>query len=94
MVSDRITVHGEHIGYLYRQKPIRSWDSGWSFLSGNETDAELGDATTADVWSLNEIANFDRRIIPLLSSPVGSAFVTDPLTSLLVRDPRGAPEEG
>lgn len=93
VVSDRITVHGEPVGYLYRQATNRPGDSGWSFLAGTESETELGSANFADVWTLNELANFDRRVIPLLESPIGSAFLTDELTGMLVLDPRGAPLE-
>lgn len=57
--SDHITVEGRRVGLCYHEEPeSRFPDSGWRFLSGEETD---------------EYAN-DPEIIPLLHAPYGSAF--------------------
>jgi hypothetical protein len=35
--SDRITVHGALVGYMYREQPRNDSDSGWHFLAGDES---------------------------------------------------------
>lgn len=91
VVSDRITVRGEPVGYMYRMPTNRPDDSGWRILAGTETEEETGNAALCEVWTVNEAANFDRRIVQLLASPVGSAFIADRLTGMLIVDPQGAP---
>jgi hypothetical protein len=89
IASDRITVDGERVGYMYRTAPHNDLDSGWAFLAGDETDAYMDDATNHGIYDVNTIANYDPEIIPLLDAPVGSAFSRGP--SGLVPDPQGAP---
>ena len=36
--SDRITVDGMKVGYLYREPPDNSDDSGWRFFAGDESE--------------------------------------------------------
>src|SRR5439155_10155099 len=72
--TDAITVQGRKVGYMYREKPDFEHDSGWRFFSGTESQAELDDPAHTDVYDVNTVANYDPAIIPLLNSPVGSAF--------------------
>lgn len=41
IVSQHITQNQYSIGFFYRENPAFEHDSGWRFLSGAETDAEL-----------------------------------------------------
>lgn len=91
IASDRITVDGRPVGYMYRTTPRNSFDSGWAFLAGDESDAYMSDATHHAIYDVNTIANYDHEITPLLDAPVGSAFIRTP--SGLVQDPEGAPAE-
>ena len=74
MASDMITVEGHKVGYMYREKPDFREDSGWRFFSGKEPDDYLDHPECFDVYDVNTIANYDPEIIPLLNSPVNSAF--------------------
>ena len=38
IASDRITVDGQKVGYMYRENPTTEADSGWRFFSGDEND--------------------------------------------------------
>jgi hypothetical protein len=89
IASDRITVDGRPVGYMYRTSPHNPQDSGWAFLAGDENDAYMADASKHAIYDVNTIANYDPEIIPLLDAPVGSAFIRGPTG--LVRDPQGAP---
>jgi hypothetical protein len=72
--TDRITVDGARVGYMYREEPDNDIDSGWRFLAGDEDDAYIDDPDRLDVYDVNTIANYDRDIIAFLDSPIGSAF--------------------
>lgn len=78
IATDRITVDGCRVGYMYREAPDDSVpDSGWRFFAGDEDDAYLDDAGHSEIYHLNTICNYDRDIIPLLTAPYGSAFYRD-----------------
>ena len=87
--SDRITVDGVPVGYMYRNHPSDPFSSGWVFLAGDETDAYMNDADFFEIYDVNTIANYDPEIIPLLDSPAGSAFIRT--MSGFESDPKGAP---
>ena len=72
--TDMITVDGHKIGYMYREAPDSADDSGWRFFAGTESEQYLADVANTSIYDVNTIANYDGEIIPLLDSPVGSAF--------------------
>ena len=74
IASDKVTVEGLPVGYMYRDMPARPQDSGWRFLSGLEDEAYMADTSLHEVFDVNTIANHDPAIIPYLSAPVGSQF--------------------
>jgi hypothetical protein len=73
--TDRILVDGCKVGYMYREEPDGEWDSGWRFSAGDESDEYMDNPVNSGIYALNTIANYDPEIIPLLTSPYGSAFV-------------------
>ncbi|MBO9712946.1 DUF2185 domain-containing protein [Sphingomonas sp.] len=89
IASDRITVDGHKVGYMYREAPHDPVDSGWRFLAGDEDDAYMDNAANHGVYTVNTIANYDPEIIPFLEAPAGSAFIR--VDGKLVPDPKGAP---
>jgi len=74
LVSDKITVDGMKVGFMYREKPEDKDDSGWRFLSGTETDEYLDDENNTMIFDVNVVANYDPAIIPYLKSKVGVEF--------------------
>ena len=36
LATDRITVDGAPVGYMYRESPDNDLDSGWRFFAGDE----------------------------------------------------------
>ncbi|GEJ57531.1 DUF2185 domain-containing protein [Anaeromyxobacter diazotrophicus] len=78
LASDRITVEGSPVGFMYREEPDNEADSGWRFLSGDETDAYLNDAANFEIYDVNTIANYDPSITPQLEAPPGSEFEKPP----------------
>jgi hypothetical protein len=74
IASDRITVDGCHVGFMYRETPYDAGDSGWRFFAGDESDSYVNDPANLAMYDLNTIANYDPAIIPLLDSSTMSAF--------------------
>ncbi len=74
--SDRITVDGCKVGYMYRETPDEEWtaDSGWRFLAGDEDEAYMDDPDKVGLYRLNTVCNYDRDIIPLLHAPYNTAY--------------------
>jgi len=84
--TDRITVDGMRVGFMYREDPDFPEDSGWRFCAGDESDAYMDDSDNHGIYDVNTIANYDPEIISLLESPAGASFVRDPATGRLVAD--------
>lgn len=72
IATDKITVDGELVDYMYREEPSNEIDSGWRFFSGTESQAYIDDLKNSDVYDVNTIANYDPAIIPYLDLPVGT----------------------
>ena len=78
IASDRITVEGGKVGYMYREEGDEPADSGWRFFEGSEDQEYADEASHFEIYEVNTIANYDMDIIPLLDSPIGSAFERTP----------------
>ena len=78
IATDMIIVHGRVVGYMYREGPDHDADTGWRFLSGDESDEYMDDPENHGIYAVNTIANYDREIIPFLNAPTGSAFARNP----------------
>ena len=74
LATDRITVDGMPVGYMYREKPDRPEDSGWRFFAGDEDQAYVDDPVNTTVYAVNTIANYDPDIIDYLETPPPCAF--------------------
>lgn len=93
IASDRITVDGRLVGYMYRGKPANKLDNGWRFLAGDESPEYMADNDNHTVYDVNTIANYDPAIIPLLDSPIGAAYIRDWETFAFIPDKSVPPEE-
>ena len=74
MATDRITVDGERVGYMYRERPAREEDSGWRFFAGDDDDAYMADLQRHGVYALNTIVNYDPDVLPFIDAEKGSRF--------------------
>ena len=72
MATDKITVDGELVDYMYRDQPDFKNDSGWRFLSGTETQEYVDNPDKWAIYNTNTIANYDAAIIPYLDFPIGT----------------------
>ncbi|MEO0549588.1 MAG: DUF2185 domain-containing protein [Pseudomonadota bacterium] len=73
--TDRITIEGHLVGYMYREEPENQFDSGWRFFAGSESDEYANDPKNVELYDVNTIANYDPSITPYLTEPSGVAFV-------------------
>lgn len=73
-ITDRVTVDGMKIGYMYREEGDRPEDSGWRFFAGDESQDYIDDLTHTGVYAINTAANYDPDIIPYLDTPAPCAF--------------------
>ena len=74
IASDRITVAGQGVGFMYREPPDNDLDSGWRFFSGEESQEFADDPANFALYGVNTIANYDPDIIEYLDAPAFSAF--------------------
>lgn len=93
IATDRITVEGFPVCFMYRESPDNDVDSGWRFLSGLESDEYMDDASNHGVYDVNTIANYDPGILPFLDAPIGSAFERTPGSDRFVQVDDWAPPE-
>jgi hypothetical protein len=92
IASDRITVDGRHVGFMYRETPTDDGDSGWRFFAGDESDDYVNNRANLAMYDVNTIANYDPAIIPMLGSSSMSAFERPTASSRFTRVP--LPEAG
>src|SRR4051812_28022681 len=69
LATDRITVDGMPVGYMYRELPDLPEDSGWRFFAGDEDRAYVDNLANTSVYAVNTIANYDPDIISHLETP-------------------------
>jgi len=78
IASDKITVDGSPVRFMYREAGVHPADSGWRFLSGLESEPYIQDAANHAFYDCNTIANYDHTIVPYLEAPIGSVFEKPP----------------
>ena len=74
IATDMITVKGKRVGYMYRDEPRNEMDSGWSFMTGKESQKYMNDPSNHEIYDVNTIANYSPDITEFLDAPYGSAF--------------------
>lgn len=77
IATDMITVHGKEVGYMVREPTERRHDSGWCFMSGEESQEYMDNPENHAIYDVNTIANYSPDIVPFLGAPPGSAFARD-----------------
>ncbi len=71
-VSGKIINEGLNVGFMYREEPDNSSDSGWRFLSGTETQKYIDDEKNSYIVDLELAIKHDQAIIPFLDRPFGT----------------------
>ena len=77
LATDRITVDGCRVGYMYREHSDNNMDSGWRFFEGSEDDVYTNNPNNIGIYKLNTICNYDPDIIPFLNAKFGTSYVRD-----------------
>lgn len=77
IATDRITVDGCKVGYMYRELPANESDSGWRFMAGDESEEYMANPANSGIYRLNTICNYDEDIISFLHSPFQNAYFRD-----------------
>ena len=62
------------VGFMYRETPDNSQDSGWRFFSGTESDEYVNDPDNIGIYDVHTIIKIDPSVKPYLSNRAGSAF--------------------
>jgi hypothetical protein len=93
IATDRITVDGYPVRFMYREEPDNDIDSGWRFMSGFEDDEYMNNPDNHAAYDVNTIANYDPTIIPLLDQPPGTAFEKADQSEMFVRVTDWSPPE-
>jgi len=74
LATDRITVDGNEVGYMYREVTQRENDMGWRFFAGDESEEYMSDSSNSGVYAVNTIANYDPAILKYIDTPAPCAF--------------------
>ncbi len=69
LATDKITVDGMPVGYMYRDYPVDDMDSGWRFIAGVENEDYMNNPENLEKFDINEIANYDRAIVNYINLP-------------------------
>jgi hypothetical protein len=84
IATDMITVEGKKVGYMVREPTSRQHDSGWCFMSGEESQDYMDNPRNHAIYDVNTIANYSPDIVEFLNAPPCSAFARDASTGTLV----------
>jgi hypothetical protein len=74
LATDRITVDGCEVGYMYREDANREGDTGWRFFAGDESQDYINELSHSGVYEVNTIANYDPAILDYIDTPAPCAF--------------------
>ena len=77
LASDRVTVDGARLCYMYRETGDNDLDSGWRFLCGDESEIYVANPGNFELYDVNTIANYSPDIVEFLDIPGPCAFVRD-----------------
>jgi hypothetical protein len=81
IVSNKILRDNERVGLLYRSEPMKldngKTDSGWNFLTGNESEAYLNNPDNLTYTTLGKVLNLNDAFIRFLDEPEGSEYCWD-----------------
>lgn len=94
IVTDRITVDGCKVGFMYREEPSEKYpDSGWRFMAGDENEDYMNNSQNHGVYQVNTICNYDPDIVPFLDSAPGTAYIRDVNGNLILDEEWSIPED-
>ncbi|ATC65955.1 hypothetical protein CMV30_03000 [Nibricoccus aquaticus] len=93
IASDHIVVDGKKVGFMYRESPSNTVDSGWRFFSGEEDQAYVDQPEHLAFYDINTVANYDPAIILHLGAAIGTQLGRVEGTDRFVQEKFTPPEE-
>ncbi len=90
-LAGRQVMQGLPVGYMYRESPNFSGDSGWRFFTGDESEAYMRDFKNYRICTLEEICMHNRDISAFLHASEGASFLRDKggtFTAYIVEEPK------
>jgi hypothetical protein len=84
IATDKITVDGYPVRFMYKEEPVNDIDSGWHFMSGFEDDDYMDNPDNHGIYDVNTIANYDPTIISFIDSPVGAVYEKTPEPEIFI----------
>ena len=84
--TDKILVDGMKVGYMSCSEPEGACHSGWTFMSGTETQEYADDPNNWALYEVNTVVNYDKSIIPYLNSPFKTAYGRDVKTDVFIEE--------
>lgn len=77
IVSNKISVDSNKIGYCYKEKVKNETDSGWRFFAGDEDDNYCNNPENFNIFDINTICNYDQSILEILNETTPSSFIKE-----------------
>lgn len=74
LASKWLVENNMKVRFMYREEPDDTYDSGWRFFSGDESDEYVNNPENIGLYSIETISQIDPDITPLLCNEVGTAF--------------------
>ena len=75
IATDKITVDGMKVGYMYREKPSIKDDSGWRFFKGNEDESFTENADNFRIFTLSSLIDMDDSVVDYLQMNEGTSLI-------------------
>lgn len=75
IVSDQVCVNGKPLGMMVKSEPVSELDSGWQFLSGQESEKYVANSHTASIFSVKDMIVFNPELAEYVNDPVGTEII-------------------
>lgn len=72
IATDRITVDGCNVGFMYREEPDQNGypDSGWRFMAGDEDDDYMNNSENHAIYQINTTGPVHFNLIYITSDNI------------------------
>jgi hypothetical protein len=84
IASNEVMVGGKSVGYLYRERPDNSKDSGWRLFSGEETQEYADDPSNFAMYNVSTVVERDSAIGECLGHDYPVAFERDSVSGRFI----------
>jgi len=74
-LSKKITEEGWKIGYMCRDETLNEYNSGWSFMAGNEEETYFEDSDHIMLVYVRDVCQIDPDILNYIDRPAGARLI-------------------